>query len=60
LDFRVPEIHPAGTKILLMRVVAQSLNLVVFTWLDRLAFMRILALRQQLCIYKRNLKPPEL
>jgi len=43
-------------KILLMMVVVQSLNMVVFAWLDRLAFMRILALRQKLCIYKRKLK----
>jgi hypothetical protein len=60
LDFRVPEIHPAGMKILLMMAAVQSLNLVVFAWLDRVAFMRILALRQQLCVYKRKLKPPKL
>jgi hypothetical protein len=47
-------------KTLLMMVVVQSLNLVVFAWLDRVAFMRILALRQQLCVYKRKLKPPKL
>jgi hypothetical protein len=47
-------------KILLMLVVVQSLNLVVFTWLDRVALMRILALRQQLRVYKRKWKPPKL
>jgi hypothetical protein len=47
-------------KILLMMVVVQFLNLVVFAWLDRMVFMRILALRQQFCVYKRKLKPPEL
>ena len=47
-------------KILLMMVVVQSLNVVVFAWLDRLAFLQILALRQQLCMYKRKLKPPKL
>jgi hypothetical protein len=60
IGFRVPEIHPAGMKILLMMAVVQSLNLVVFAWLDRVAFMRILALRRQLCVYKRKLKPPKL
>lgn len=30
-------------KILLMMVVVQSLNLVVFAWLDRAAFMRVFA-----------------
>jgi hypothetical protein len=47
-------------KILLMMVVVQSLNLVVFAWLDRVALMQILALRQQLCVYKRKLKTPKL
>jgi putative transposase len=47
-------------KILLMMVVVQSLNLVVFAWLDRVSFMQILALRQQLCVYKRKLKSPKL
>ena len=47
-------------KILLLMVVVQSLNLVVFAWLDRVAFMQILTLRQQLCVYQRKLKPPKL
>jgi hypothetical protein len=47
-------------KILLMIVVVQSLNLVAFTWLDRVALRRILALIQQLCVYKHELKPPKL
>jgi hypothetical protein len=47
-------------KILLVMVVVQFLNLLVFAWLRRVAFMRILALRQQLCVYKRKWKPPKL
>ena len=47
-------------KILLVMVVVQFLNLLVFAWLDRVACMRILALRQQLCVYKRKWKPPKL
>jgi hypothetical protein len=47
-------------KILLMLVVVQSLNLVVFIWLDRVVLMRILALRQQLRVYQRKWKPPKL
>ena len=46
--------------ILLMMVVVQSLNLVVFTWLDRVAFIRILVLRQQLPVYKRKSRKPVL
>ena len=45
-------------KILLTMVVVQSLNLVVFIWLDRVALMRILVLRQQLAVYKRKSKKP--
>jgi hypothetical protein len=47
-------------KILLLMVVVQSLNLVIFAWLDRVAFVQILALRQQLCVHQRKLKPPKL
>ena len=47
MDFRVLGIHPAGIKILLMMVVLQSLNLVVFARRNRAAWVRILALRQQ-------------
>ena len=45
-------------KILLMMMVLQSLNLAVFAWLDRAAWVRILALRQQLAVYKRKSKKP--
>jgi hypothetical protein len=41
-----------------MMVVVQSLNLVIFAWLDRMAFMQILALRQQLAVYKCKSKKP--
>jgi putative transposase len=47
-------------KILLIVAVAQSLNLLAFTWFDRAAWIRILALRQQLSIYKRKSKKPVL
>jgi hypothetical protein len=47
-------------KILLMVVVLQSLNLLAFVWLSRSAWIRILALRQQLNIYKRKSKKPML
>jgi putative transposase len=47
-------------KILLMVVVLQSLNLLAFMWLNRSAWIRILALRQQLNIYKRKSKKPVL
>jgi len=39
-------------KILLMIMIAQSLNLVIFTWFNRVAGLRILVLRQQLTVYK--------
>ena len=45
-------------KILLMMVVLQSLNLVVFAGRNRAAWVRILALRQQLAVYKRKSKKP--
>jgi len=45
-------------KILLMMVVLQSLNLVVFARGNRAAWMRILALRQQLAVYQRKSKKP--
>jgi hypothetical protein len=41
-------------------VVVQSLNLVVFWWFNQLAWFRILALRQQLAVYKRKEKKPRL
>ena len=36
------------------------LNLVVFTWFNRVAGLRILTLRQQLTVYKRKSKKPML
>jgi hypothetical protein len=45
-------------KILLVMMVLQSLNLVVIAWLHRAARVRILALRQQLAVYKRKSKKP--
>jgi len=45
-------------KILLMVVVVQSLNLLAFMWFNRAAWIRILALRQQLNIYRRKSKKP--
>ena len=47
-------------KTLLVIVVVQSLNLVVFLWFNRVASIRILALRQQLGVYKRKAKKPRL
>ena len=47
-------------KILLSIVVVQFLTLVVFAWLNRVAWIRILALRQQLAVYKRKSKKPML
>ena len=41
-------------KTLFMIMVVQSLNLVVFMWFNRVAWARILALRQQLTVYKLN------
>ena len=41
-------------------VVVQSLNLVALAWFNRVALVRILALRQQLGVYKRKAKKPKL
>jgi hypothetical protein len=60
LDFQVPEIHAPAMKILLMMVVAQFLTMVVFAWFNRGAWIRILALRQQVGAYKRQLQKPML
>jgi hypothetical protein len=54
LDFQVLGFHAFDMKILLMAVTVQSLNLLAFTWFNREAWIRILALRQQLNIYKRR------
>jgi TRAP-type uncharacterized transport system fused permease subunit len=43
-------------KILLIIVAVQWLNLVVFAWFNRVALVWILALRQQLAVYKRKSK----
>jgi hypothetical protein len=58
LEFRVPWSHVTGMKTLLVIVAVQSLNLVVFAWLTWTAWIRILALRQQLAVYKRKAKKP--
>jgi putative transposase len=47
-------------KTLLVIVAVQSLNLVVFLWFNRVGWFRILALRQQLAVYKRKAKKPKL
>jgi hypothetical protein len=47
-------------KILLAIVVVQSFNLAIFAWFHRVAWIRILALRQQLAVYKRKSKKPML
>ena len=47
-------------KILLAIVVVQSFNLAIFAWFNRAAWFRILALRQQLAVYKRKSKKPML
>jgi hypothetical protein len=60
LDFQILGLHAFDMKILLIVAVAQSLNLLAFTWFDRAAWIRILALRQQLSIYKRKSKKPVL
>ncbi len=47
-------------KILLIFTVVLLLNLVVFAWFNRGALVQILALRQQLTVYKRKAKKPRL
>jgi hypothetical protein len=59
LDFGIPQLHAPGMKILLTIVVVQSLNLAIFAWFNRAAWIRILALRQQLAVYKRKSKPAD-
>ena len=44
--------------ILLMIVLLQSLILAAFLWCNRVAWLRILVLQQQLAVYKRNVKKP--
>jgi hypothetical protein len=43
-------------KILLMLMVVETFNLLIFAWFNRVAVLRILALRQQLTVYKRKSK----
>jgi hypothetical protein len=45
-------------KIRLVVPVIQFLNLLAFIWFNRTAGIRILALRQQLVVYKRKSKKP--
>jgi hypothetical protein len=45
-------------KILLIIVAVQWLNLVIFGWFNREAWVRILVLQQQLAVYRRKLKKP--
>ena len=45
-------------KTLIVVLVVQSLNLIVFWWFNRVAWFRILTLRQQLAVYKRKAKKP--
>jgi hypothetical protein len=47
-------------KILLVIMIAQSLNLIIFAWFNRVAALRILVLRQQLTVYKCKSKKPML
>ena len=60
LDFWGSGLHPSGMKILLVILVVQSLNLVIFAWFNRVAGLRILVLRQQLTVLKRRSKRPML
>ncbi len=45
-------------NVLLTIVIVQFLTLVVLAWFDRVAWIRILALRQQLVVYKRKSRKP--
>jgi transposase len=47
-------------KFLLIIVALQSLNLAIFAWFNRVAWVRILVLRQQLAVYRRKSKQPVL
>ncbi len=44
----------------LVFAVVQAFNLVVLVWFNRVALVRVLALRQQLSVYKRKAKKPRL
>jgi putative transposase len=58
LDLLISRLHASGMKILLTIVVVQSLNLAIFAWFNRVAWLRILVLRQQLAVYERKSKKP--
>ena len=60
LDLQAPSLQAPGMKILLIFTVVLLLNLVVFAWFNRGALVQILALRQQLTVYKRKAKKPRL
>ena len=47
-------------EIVAVVVVVQVLNLVVFAWFNRVALVRILALRQQVAVCRRKTKRPKL
>jgi len=47
-------------KFLLIIVALQSLNLAIFAWFNRVTWVRILVLRQQLAVYRRKSKKPVL
>jgi hypothetical protein len=47
-------------KILLMILVVELINLVIFAWFNKAAGLRILVLRQQLAVYRRKTKKPTL
>jgi len=47
-------------RILLTIIVVQSLNLLIFVWINQVAVLPILVLGQQLTVYKRKLKKPRL
>jgi hypothetical protein len=60
LDFRTPKIDASQMKILFITVAVEFLNLLIFTWFNRVAELRILALRPQLTVYKRKSRKPML
>ena len=47
-------------RILLIINVVQSLNLLIFVWLNRAAVLRILVFHQQLTVHMRKSKEPVL
>ena len=47
-------------NLLLLFLLAQTINLVVFLWLNRATTIRLAAYRQQLAVYQRSTKKPRL